>query len=119
MVVNFLARVASLELILRIFPFVNVFVNDVPFSGLLDSGCSKTVFSSKVASTVHARLEKCVTMMNGAVCDAKFSSVIALSFEGKTVEVDCLAADLFSGCDLLIGMDVVLCLGGVNIDSLG
>ena len=28
-------------------------------------------------------------------------------------------ADLFSGCDLLIGMDVVLCLGGVNIDSLG
>ena len=58
-------------------------------------------------------------MMNGAVCDAKFSSVIALSFEGKTVEVDCLVADLFSGCDLLIGMDAVLSLGGVNIDSLG
>ena len=28
-------------------------------------------------------------------------------------------ADLFSGCDLLIGMDVLLCLGGDNIDSLG
>ena len=60
-----------------------------------------------------------ITMRNGAICDAKFSSLIALSFEGKTVEVDCLVADLFSGCDLLIGMDVVLCLGGVNIDSLG
>ena len=55
--------------------------------------------------------------MNEAVCDAKFSSVIALSFEGKTVEMDCLVADLFSGCDLLIGKDVVLCW--VNIDFLG
>ena len=53
------------------------------------------------------------------MCEATYSSVISLKFKGKVVNVECLVADLFPDCELLIGLDVVLALGGVNIDSFG
>ena len=81
---DFLARVATVEAI----SFIFVLVNHLSLYGLLESGCSVSVYSFNVVFTVAACLTQStasLTMMNRTVCKAMYSSVISLNVKKLSI----------------------------------
>jgi hypothetical protein len=54
-----------------------------------------------------------VTMMNGSEIRCPKECILKLCIEGKELTTRCLVASILSGVDLLLGIDVVRCMGGV------
>ena len=52
--------------------------------------------------------------MNGVTVETRFSCCCKVVVDGHVVEVDCLVSDLVRGFDILLGMDVVAKLDGVD-----
>ena len=102
--------------------FVKVLVEGKEFVGLFDSGCSRTVLSGRVASlcglVVSKRSEK-VLMMNGTTCGSDGSCGATILYDDVSVNLNCLVAQVFSGCDILLGIDFIRSVGGVCFKSDG
>jgi transposase InsO family protein len=58
-------------------------------------------------------------MMNGDVVVCKRAAVVEVVVQGFRVTLDCLIAGVVPGFDLLLGMDAVAMLGGVQVDLAG
>jgi hypothetical protein len=57
--------------------------------------------------------------MNGSEIRCPKECILKLCIEGKELTTRCLVASILSGVDLLLGMDVVRCMGGVQISASG
>jgi hypothetical protein len=58
-------------------------------------------------------------MMNGLVAQCNRAVEVDMDVEGKNVMLDCLTANIVPGFDLLLGMDAVERLGGIQVSRDG
>ena len=97
-------------------PTVWVVVAGLKLKALLDSGCSKTIVSQKVLGKVNTRpVSERVVTMSGAVVKCTRAASIEMLVGENTVCLECLIANIMPGFDVLMGMDAVQQLGGVQI----
>ena len=101
-------------------PSVNAHFDGVGVCALVDSGCSRSIVSSRVVRGSQV-VPVCVPvqMMNGESATCRGSIVGDIVVSGASVAVDCLVSDVVPGFDLLLGMDVIRALGGCVIDDAG
>jgi ribonuclease HI len=90
-------------------------------TGLLDTGCSQTVVSERISKHAEEVIptNAVVVMMNGLEEVCTNECVMRLNIQGNDVTVRCLVAGILKGVDILLGMDVIMSLGGVQITSTG
>jgi ribonuclease HI len=102
-------------------PTVLVIVSGRSFRGLVDSGCSQTIVSPAIQRLAQkiAFTNAVVTTMNGAKVNCDKECVVQMAVQNQPVTVTCLAANILRGVDVLLGMDVIRHLGGVQISSSG
>jgi ribonuclease HI len=101
-------------------PTVDVTVADKSVRALLDTGCSRSIISRSFACFgAKRRVSESVVMMNGELSECQFAVVLNVVVHGMTVVLDCLVADVVPGYDLLLGMDGVKELGGVEVCGNG
>ena len=102
-------------------PSLRLTVNGRPSTGLLDTGCSRSIISSKlIAGTGElAPCKQRIVMMNGEMVETEFSYSCMLVVGGHVVEVDCLVSDIVRGFGILVGMDAVAKLDGVSVSGDG
>ena len=87
---------------------------------LVDTSCSRTIVSRRMVSTKDMRpLYKKVVMMNGTVSTCDHAASVNIEICGTVVGLNCLVADIVPGFDILLGMDAVAALGGVQISQNG
>ena len=97
-------------------PTVTIYVNNVPCTALLDSGCSHTIVSARLCRTWKER-NITVTTIGGetqACCGAGTVKIHADSGVAAELNVLVTQGDLL-GFDLLLGYDAIKALGGVVI----
>lgn len=91
-----------------------VLVNGVKVRALVDTGCTQTIVSKSLVSEVTACSGGVMTV-NGVEVKCGISTAV-LTVCGRELRVQCLVLDsLLTYFDLVLGMDVVERLGGVNV----
>ena len=91
-----------------------VLVNGVKVRALVDTGCTQTIVSKSLVSEVTACSGNVMTV-NGVEVKCGISTAV-LTVCGRELRVQCLVLDsLLTYFDLVLGMDVVERLGGVNV----
>jgi hypothetical protein len=99
---------------------VQVEVGGVMMRGLMDSGCSRSILSRKVAQEVKKLpTTEMIVMMNGDTEKCALSSEVIVNVKGRRVKLNCLVVDVLPGYQILLGMDAVTALGGVRIFGNG
>lgn len=90
------------------------------FRCLVDTACSKSVVSKHRVVGYPVRIGKIdVTMMNGEVQPCNESAVVSIRVCDKDIQLDCLVTEILSGYDMLLGMDAVALLGGIQVSGDG
>lgn len=99
-------------------PTIIVKLNNLRCTALIDSGCSRTIVSSKIVKKFESVSES-VVMMDGT--ETKCCKIGEVNFSIQDVEfsVNCFVLDILPGYDVLIGMDIISYLGGVYICKEG
>ncbi len=103
-------------------PEVIVNVSNMSVRALMDSGCSRSIISLKLARSLNCKLLSCnepVTLMNGSVSVSSFKCRIDINVSGRCITLCCLVSDLVFDYKFLLGMDAIFELGGVFIDKSG
>ena len=102
-------------------PMIDVWVEGRKCRGLLDTGCSRSILSSRLGEMFSKRCvaARGVVMMNGAEqpCEQIFG--VNMEMQGAKISLNCLVSRILPGVDVLIGVDAVHALGGVKIDGEG
>ena len=101
-------------------PFVDVFVNNNKFKGLVDTGCSRTVISCKVLKTCESNLMSLksradVMMMDGSVKECGRICEVTVKVKNVETKLCCLVMDILPDYDVLVGMDFVEAVKGLRI----
>ena len=101
-------------------PNVVVLFDGRKIKALVDTGCSRSIVSTAVvASSKKVVVNQHVMMMNGQSNVCKEAIVGNLCVDNVNVVVNCLVADLLPGYDMMLGMDVINLLGGVQVTQGG
>ena len=83
---------------------------------LLDTGCSKSIISSKFPfCAVRKGSSREIVMMNGDVAQCSDSVDVEIRIGTRSSVLNCLVTNTLPGFDMLLGMDVVSQLGGVRV----
>ena len=101
-------------------PTIRVRVNGTSAVALVDTGCSRSIVSRRfpgVQRTVPANER--ITMMNGRQAVCRAASQLKVACHGRRFNLSCLVADVVPGFDLLMGMDAIRKLGGVQVSRDG
>lgn len=85
---------------------------------LVDTGCSRTILSPTVVKRTQTRPAKeQVMMMSGDSVECKLAAVVEVIVQRIHIRLDCLVANVVAGYDVLLGMDAVTMLGGVQVGN--
>ena len=94
------------------------------FNGLVDTGCSRTIVSSKIVAVIGSsnktvRADKEVMMMDGSLTTCTKVIDVVMTIDGITVKLSSLVMDILPTYDVLLGIDAITMLGGVSINRNG
>lgn len=102
---------------------IDVVINGKRRRGLLDTGCSRTILSnSALGYDCRQRINRkshAITMMNGSEQSCGEVADVSIEIKGQHVQLNCLVSDILQGTDVLLGMDLVVALGGVEVGPGG
>ena len=83
---------------------------------LIDTGCTSTIADPNIVSSMSGNNEHVVTV-DGSVVKCKVGCV-SLTVDGQTIDWQCLVLNsMLKQFKLIIGMDIIQHLGGVNISK--
>ena len=101
-------------------PTLCVWVHGKKIKALLDTGCSKSILNFEIANVgkVGPAKER-VIMMNGNSIAVNHKAVADVTVNGITIGLECLVANIVPGYQMLLGMDAVRLLGGVQVSMDG
>ena len=86
--------------------------------GLVDTGCSQTIVSSRLLSSTNN--PKRIVAVDGRVVRCEGEMDCSLIVSGIRVKVKCvILKNLLDGVDVVLGLDVIGLLGGVSIFNDG
>jgi hypothetical protein len=102
-------------------PSVWVTVDGSRAHALVDTGCSRTIVGRRLVrgSARIKRIREAVVMMDGSSVQCTRGAIVRVVVDGEVVEIDCLVVDTVPGYDVLLGMDTIRQLGGVQISADG
>ena len=85
---------------------------------LVDSGCQQTIICNELCDNMNIRPKgpsQVVTMLNGERTQCCGDAVVELWVDDQRLINRCLVAPLLvCGADVILGMDVIKCMGGVS-----
>lgn len=99
----------------------SILIGNLNCESLVDTGCQRTVVSSKVIKTLGAKLDskpQVVTMLDGktTVCEGEVDLMIKA--DSHSVGLRCFVANsLVCGFQAIIGMDAIRGLGGLTVSQ--
>jgi len=95
-------------------PTVDVFVEGRLTKALVDTGCSKTIVTSRLTGFGGGRSS--VVAVDGSRVHCLGQAMVSLVVVGKTLRVGCIVTErLLDDVDMILGMDVIERLGGVIV----
>ena len=101
-------------------PLSTAYIAGVPVRVLIDSGCEQSVITEHLAHQLCLLPKgpsQLVTMLNGQTTRCKGLTNVNVSLQKQQIHVLCLIApELVCNCDMILGMDAIIQLGGVEID---
>lgn len=101
-------------------PVITVYVNRIPCSALLDSGCSHTIVSTRLCPSWTKRKIKVTTIGGETQTCCGAGTVKIYTDTGAATKINVLVTQgNLLGFDLLLGYDAIKVLGGVAIHQDG
>jgi hypothetical protein len=88
---------------------------------LLDSGCTRSILSTSIVEPADLEpVSHTIIMMNGerVVCKG-ISHANVIVDVGVEAMLECLVTEVLPGCEMLLGMDAIRAMGGVEIGEDG
>eukprot|EP00096_Caligus_rogercresseyi_P016665 TRINITY_DN944_c0_g1_i3.p1 TRINITY_DN944_c0_g1~~TRINITY_DN944_c0_g1_i3.p1 ORF type:complete len:942 (+),score=61.63 TRINITY_DN944_c0_g1_i3:649-3474(+) len=89
-------------------PIIPLIINGKKAHGLLDTGCSKTVVSSRLINKLVPLRPVSVMGFDGSITRCRGKSEASLKINGKTIRTECIVSDrMIPGVDVVVGTDVI------------
>ena len=104
-------------------PYITINAHGVRLRALVDTGCQQTIVLQSVSrklKCVPTGRHVVVKMLNGASTTCSGEVVINVEIGGLKAEAKCLVAPtLVENVEVIMGMDLISCFGGVFVSSDG
>ena len=94
-------------------------VNGNAAMAMVDTGFSRTILAQEMIENRERHRTTEVTMMNGDTEAVEEARNVKINVGSKRIVIDCLVGTLLRPYQMLIGMDLITMMGGLQIDADG